>query len=66
MKVKFVEHSKERMIARGASEAEVERVLLSGTDIPARKGRNDKEMTLSMANIGSEGFTTEEGCVILC
>lgn len=45
MKIKFVEHAKERMIARGASEAEVEKVLLLGTDIPAKKGRKAKEMT---------------------
>jgi hypothetical protein len=45
MKVKFVEHSKERIMARGASEAEVEKVLLLGTNIPAKKGRKAKEMT---------------------
>lgn len=45
MKIKFVEHAKERMIARGVSEAEVEKVLLQGTDIPAKKGRKAKEMT---------------------
>jgi hypothetical protein len=45
MKIKFVEHAKERMLARGVSEAEVENVLLQGTDIPAKKGRRGKEMT---------------------
>jgi hypothetical protein len=32
------------MMARGASEAEVEKVLLLGTDTPAKKGRKAKEM----------------------
>jgi len=45
MKIKFVEHAKERLIARGASESEVEKVLLLGNDIPAKKGRKAKEMT---------------------
>jgi acyl CoA:acetate/3-ketoacid CoA transferase beta subunit len=45
MKVKFVEHSKERMMVRCASEAEIQKVLLLGTNIPAKKGRKAKEMT---------------------
>jgi hypothetical protein len=44
IKVKFIEHSRERIIARGTSEEEVERVLLLGTITPAKKGRKAKEM----------------------
>jgi len=44
MKIKFIEHAKERMIERGASEEEVKKVLFFGTDITAKKGRKAKEM----------------------
>jgi len=37
MKIKFVEHAKERMKERGASEEEVKEVLLLGADISAKK-----------------------------
>jgi len=40
MKIKFIEHAKERMIERGASEEEVKKVLFFGTDITAKKGRS--------------------------
>ncbi len=44
MKIEYVEHAKERMVSRGASEGEVEKVLLSGNEISAKKGRKAKEM----------------------
>lgn len=44
MKVRFVEHAKERMTERGTSEEEVKTVLLSGTEVTAKKGRKAKEM----------------------
>jgi hypothetical protein len=44
MKIKFVEHAKERMKERGTSEEEVKTVLLLGTEISAKKGRKAKEM----------------------
>jgi hypothetical protein len=44
MKIKFVEHAKERMKERGTSEEEVKTVLLLGTEISAKKGRKTKEM----------------------
>jgi hypothetical protein len=44
MKIKFIEHAKERMIERGASEEEVKKVLFFGTDITAKKGRKAKDM----------------------
>jgi hypothetical protein len=37
MKIKFVEHAKERMKERGTSEEEVKEVLLLGADISAKK-----------------------------
>jgi hypothetical protein len=43
MKIKFVEHAKERMKERGTSEEEVKEVLLLGADISAKKGRKAKE-----------------------
>ena len=43
MKIKFVEHAKERMKERGASEEEVKEVLLLGANISAKKGRKAKE-----------------------
>jgi hypothetical protein len=43
MKVRFVEHAKERITERGTSEEEVNTVLFSGTDIPAKKGRKARE-----------------------
>ena len=45
MKIKFIEHARERLVERGASEAEIEKVLLSGSDISAKKSRKAKEMT---------------------
>jgi len=44
MKIKFVEHARERMANRGTSEEEVKTVLVSGTETWARKGRKAKEM----------------------
>jgi hypothetical protein len=46
MKIKFIEHARERMTERGASEEEVRKVLLFGTDIEAKRGRKAREMIL--------------------
>lgn len=44
MKIKFIEHAKERMRERGASEEDVKKVLSLGIEMSARKGRKAKEM----------------------
>ncbi len=46
MKPKFIEHARERMRERGASEEEVKQVLVRGSEIPAKKGRKAKELVL--------------------
>lgn len=37
MKIKFIEHAKERMQERGASEEEIKKVLSLGEEISAKK-----------------------------
>ena len=44
MKIRFVEHVKERMVESWATKEKVKTVLILGIEIPAKKGRKAKEM----------------------
>lgn len=44
MRIRLVEHAKERANERGASEDEIRVVLLKGQDVEVKKGRKGKEL----------------------
>ena len=44
MRIKLIEHAKERVKQRGATSEEVKAVILNGEQIKAKRGRKAKEM----------------------
>jgi len=44
MEIRLVEHAKERVNERGASEDEISVVLLRGQEVKVKKGRRSKEL----------------------
>ncbi|MGB9715369.1 MAG: DUF4258 domain-containing protein [Thermodesulfovibrionales bacterium] len=65
MNLFFIEHARERMSQRGATEEEVLRVLNKGVEVKAKKGRKAKELVFDYNREWLGNFYPQKKIVVI-